>query len=55
MATSAHNSHGGDVEAVARALGLKETPEIRLDFSVNVNPLGAPPSIHAVLSRAEEK
>lgn len=55
MATPAHNSHGGDAAAAARTLGLKETPEVRLDFSVNINPLGAPPSIHAVLSRAKEK
>lgn len=44
------NPHGGDAGAVASALGLGAPPEIRLDFSVNVNPLGPPANVRAVLS-----
>ena len=43
------NPHGGDVAAVCRRLGLADIPEVRLDFSVNVNPLGPPPALWQVL------
>jgi L-threonine-O-3-phosphate decarboxylase len=43
------NPHGGDIGAVCRRLGLREAPAIQFDFSVNVNPLGPPPSLHTVL------
>ncbi|MDD5706640.1 MAG: cobyric acid synthase [Kiritimatiellae bacterium] len=48
------NPHGGDVAAVCRQLGLKEMPEIRLDFSVNLNPAGPPPALWHVLMRGVE-
>ncbi len=37
--------HGGDTSAVARALGIVPVPPLRMDFSVNINPLGPPPGI----------
>lgn len=46
------NPHGGDPKAVARALGMTQVPDIRLDFSVNINPMGPPACVRAVLSRA---
>jgi adenosylcobyric acid synthase len=47
-----HNTHGGDAAAVAQKLGLKTIPPVALDFSVNVNPLGPPPSLAPVLQAA---
>ncbi|MFW6151366.1 MAG: cobyric acid synthase [Verrucomicrobiota bacterium] len=52
MSSKRNNVHGGDPAAVAERLGLKETGRIRYDFSVNVNPLGPPPALDTVLSRA---
>lgn len=39
--------HGGDVRAVARAAG-RDAREF-IDFSANINPLGPPPSVRALL------
>jgi cobyric acid synthase CobQ/L-threonine-O-3-phosphate decarboxylase len=47
------SGHGGDALAVARALGVTLSEPVRLDFSVNVNPLGAPSWVKGVLTRAE--
>ena len=46
------NTHGGDPETVARQLGLPGTPAVQLDFSVNINPLGAPPCATSALASA---
>lgn len=43
------NPHGGDAGTVAKQLGLQRCPEIELDFSVNVNPLGPPPQVRRIL------
>ena len=47
--------HGGDARAVARVLGVSvsETVPVRLDFSVNVNPFGAPSWVKGVLIGTE--
>ncbi len=45
------NIHGGDARAAAVALGLESVPEIRLDFSVNVNPLGPPRGLRDAVLR----
>ena len=42
--------HGGRVHAAARELGL--APEAILDFSANLNPLGPPPGVFALLRQA---
>ena len=44
------SGHGGDRVAAARRAGCR--PEEILDFSVNVNPLGAPPGVFEVYFRA---
>ncbi len=44
------NLHGGDAGAAAAALGLESTPDVRLDFSVNVNPLGPPRGVRDALA-----
>lgn len=45
-----NNPHGGDINSVAQKLNLQSCPEIRLDFSVNINPLGPPAALRKVLS-----
>lgn len=42
-------THGGHWDRVVQALGLKDCPPLRLDFSVNLNPLGMPPAIETFL------
>ncbi|MFW5803148.1 MAG: cobyric acid synthase, partial [Verrucomicrobiota bacterium] len=49
MNTKKHHTHGGDAEAAAIRLGLPDVPTIKLDFSVNINPLGPPPALRHVL------
>ena len=49
--THIQNPHGGDPGAVAKSLGMTRVPEVRLDFSVNINPMGPPPCVRSVLSR----
>ena len=34
--------HGGNINKLAAKLGLEQMPEIKHDFSVNLNPLGSP-------------
>ncbi len=46
------NPHGGDPDSVACRLGLNRAPAVRLDFSVNINPLGPPPAATAALASA---
>lgn len=41
--------HGGDPQKTAAILGLAHIPPVRYDFSVNINPLGAPPQIKQCL------
>jgi L-threonine-O-3-phosphate decarboxylase len=45
--------HGGDAKAVASDLGVQAAGSPRLDFSVNVNPFGAPPWVKGILARSE--
>ena len=42
IGTNRNDVHGGDIDAIARQLGLDFTPEIHCDFSVNLNPIGVP-------------
>lgn len=51
--TESNSGHGGDASAVARALGVTLSAPVRLDFSVNVNPFGAPAWVQGVLMHAE--
>lgn len=44
---------GGDAEAVARDLGVQAAGSPRLDFTVNVNPFGAPPWVKGLLATSE--
>jgi histidinol-phosphate/aromatic aminotransferase/cobyric acid decarboxylase-like protein len=46
------NEHGGNALAVAHELGMSACPDIALDFSVNLNPLGPPPALHQLLQQA---
>jgi cobyric acid synthase CobQ/L-threonine-O-3-phosphate decarboxylase len=46
--------HGGDAQAVARDLGVSPAAPVRLDFSVNVNPLGAPAWVKGLTVFSEE-
>lgn len=41
--------HGGDWNRIIQDLDLKDCPPLRLDFSVNLNPLGIPPAVEAFL------
>ncbi|OVE73757.1 cobyric acid synthase CobQ [bacterium B17] len=43
------NKHGGDASAIAIQLGMDNVPDIALDFSVNINPLGSPDCVKAAL------
>ena len=45
------DAHGGDSRAVAAALKFDTIPDVRLDFSVNLNPLGPPPAVRMLLWR----
>lgn len=45
--------HGGDPAAIGRRLGLDGLPAPRLDFSVNLNPLGPSDAVAKLLLRAE--
>jgi cobyric acid synthase CobQ/L-threonine-O-3-phosphate decarboxylase len=46
--------HGGDAAAAARDLGVHAAGCPRLDFSVNVNPLGTPAWVKGLLACSEE-
>jgi threonine-phosphate decarboxylase len=50
---SMNSSHGGNVFAVARSLGV--SPEEILDFSANINPLGTPPGVRDALAKAFDR
>src|SRR5512144_794231 len=41
-------THGGNVFAVARSLGV--SPEAILDFSASINPLGPPPGVRTAVA-----
>ncbi|MEI6422250.1 MAG: cobyric acid synthase, partial [Lentisphaerota bacterium] len=47
--------HGGNPQALLKRLGLKHTPEIKADFSVNINPSGPPLSVSRALLSLNEK
>jgi histidinol-phosphate/aromatic aminotransferase/cobyric acid decarboxylase-like protein/dethiobiotin synthetase len=47
--------HGGNPQALLKRLGLKKTPEIKADFSVNINPAGPPLSVSRALLSLNEK
>jgi len=46
-----NNPHGGDTETIAAQLGVSTDVSLRLDFSVNVNPLGSPGCVQDILLR----
>ncbi len=46
---NATRMHGGDWNRIVKELGLADCPPLRIDFSVNLNPLGMPPAIEAYL------
>jgi cobyric acid synthase CobQ/L-threonine-O-3-phosphate decarboxylase len=48
-------THGGNPAAVAATLGLKTLPPVRFDFSVNVNPLGAPDWVCGLMACAADR
>lgn len=50
---SADFSHGGNVFAVARALGIP--PEEILDFSASINPLGPAPGVREAVARSFDR
>ncbi len=50
MTLKPDNKHGGDISAIAQKLGLIDVPDVKLDFSVNINPLGPPDCIMPILS-----
>jgi threonine-phosphate decarboxylase len=50
LLTATTPPHGGDVYQMARSLGLKLSDI--LDFSANINPLGPPPDLPAVVQAA---
>ena len=41
--------HGGDWNRIIKDLDLQDCPPLRLDFSVNLNPLGTPPAVETFL------
>lgn len=43
------NRHGGNAAPVAERVGLEGCPDISLDFSVNLNPIGPPNALRRVL------
>lgn len=47
-------AHGGNAESVARAVGLSSCPAVELDFSVNLNPVGAPLALRRILMQGEK-
>jgi threonine-phosphate decarboxylase len=47
------HEHGGNIFAVARALGV--APEQLVDFSASINPLGMAPGVPAALERCVER
>jgi cobyric acid synthase/histidinol-phosphate/aromatic aminotransferase/cobyric acid decarboxylase-like protein len=47
--------HGGNPLAVLKKLGLKKAPEIKADFSVNINPVGSPPALSRALLSVNDK
>ncbi len=49
---STSNAHGGDPEAVAAVLGMTQVPDVLLDFSVNINPMGPPSFVRNILFRS---
>ncbi|MFA6568584.1 MAG: cobyric acid synthase, partial [Victivallales bacterium] len=47
--------HGGNPHAILKKLGLKKTPDIKADFSVNINPAGPPLSVSRTLLSINDK
>ncbi len=47
------DTHGGNARETALRLGLESSPAIRLDFSVNLNPLGPSDSVASLLLNAD--
>ncbi|OVE74867.1 cobyric acid synthase CobQ [bacterium E08(2017)] len=51
MRDTVNNRHGGDPASAAKELGLDSVPSVRLDFSVNINPIGSPNCVAQILAR----
>ncbi len=47
------DAHGGNPQETARRLGLGKAPPVRLDFSVNLNPLGPPTAVEEIMLAAD--
>ncbi|HBC87950.1 MAG TPA: hypothetical protein DCZ94_13440 [Lentisphaeria bacterium] len=46
--------HGGNLKSIIESLGLKKAPPLTADFSVNINPAGAPLKVSRNLISADE-
>ncbi|OGV59685.1 MAG: cobyric acid synthase CobQ [Lentisphaerae bacterium GWF2_50_93] len=47
--------HGGNLKLILKNLGLRNSPEIIADFSVNINPAGSPLQASRMLMSADQK
>ncbi|MFZ2654550.1 MAG: cobyric acid synthase [Victivallales bacterium] len=47
--------HGGNIKPILKKLGLRSSPKIIADFSVNINPAGAPLQASRSLMSADQK
>jgi threonine-phosphate decarboxylase len=47
--------HGGNLNATLKRLGLKKAPDLKSDFSVNINPAGPPLNVARTLISVNEK
>ncbi len=47
------DTHGGNLAATLKSLGLEKVPPLRLDFSVNLNPIGPNEAVAKLLLNAD--
>ncbi len=47
--------HGGNLNAILKRLGLKKAPDVKADFSVNINPAGSPLNVGRTLISVNDK